>query len=104
MAAERGAGTRNDLDRRAAERVAAELARAASGGTPAVLAVVGGRSVGGIFAALQSAAVPWQSVHVLLADERLVPIDSDESNFKLVNADLVEALRERGGLPAGAGG
>ena len=101
MAAERWAGTRNDLDRRAAERVAAELARAASGGTRAVLAVVGGRSVGGIFAALQSAAVPWQSVHVLLADERLVPIDSDESNFKLVNADLIEPLRKRGVLPAG---
>jgi 6-phosphogluconolactonase len=100
MAAERWAGARDELDRRAAVRIAAELTRRARGGTPVVLAVVGGRSVGGIFAALQTADVPWERVHVVLADERLVPLDSDESNFKLIDADLIEPLRKSDALPA----
>jgi 6-phosphogluconolactonase len=101
MPAERWTGARDDLDRRAAERIGAELSRRArASADPLVLAVVGGRSVGGIFAALQKVPVPWTRVHVVLADERLVPIDSDDSNWKLVNVDLVEPLRRSGALPA----
>jgi 6-phosphogluconolactonase len=65
-----------------------------------VRGVVGGRSVGGIYPRLAAMPLPWDKVHVFLADERLVPIDSDESNFKLVRGDLLAGPIETGAMPA----
>lgn len=97
---ERWTGARADLDRRAAERVAARLHEASRSGAPVVLALVGGRSVGGIYASLRALDVPWKDVHVFLADERLVPLDDDRSNYKLIRADLLDPLERSGRLPA----
>jgi 6-phosphogluconolactonase len=96
---ERWTGDRSSLDRRAAERIAKALA-SVTRDRSAVLALVGGRSVGGIHAELAKLPVDWPRVHVFLADERLVPIDSDESNYKGIHADLVQPLVSAGKLPA----
>lgn len=95
---ERWPGDRSSLDGRAAARIAEALG-AVTRDRDAVLALVGGRSVGGIFAELANLPVEWARVHVFLADERLVPIDSDESNYKGIRADLVQPLVAAGKLP-----
>ena len=43
--------------------------------------------------------LPWHKLHVFLADERLVPVSSDESNFKLVKDDLLSAPLGDGRMP-----
>jgi 6-phosphogluconolactonase len=49
----------------------------------AVVGVCGGRSAASIFQALKMTKMPWKNVHFFMVDERLVPIDNNESNFKL---------------------
>jgi 6-phosphogluconolactonase len=66
-----------------------------------VLGVPGGRSAGAVFTALRDRPVPWERVHVFMADERLVPIESPDSNFSVVGAALIDPLRAAGRLPAG---
>ena len=44
--------------------------------------LVGGTSVPGVFGALLNSDTKWEKVHLFLADERLVPIESDQNNFK----------------------
>ncbi|MFH1400828.1 MAG: 6-phosphogluconolactonase [Nanoarchaeota archaeon] len=61
----------------------------------AVLALCGGRSVSGIYASLAEQDVPWSSVHIFMVDERLVPLDDGQSNFRLVKESLIDALGPR---------
>lgn len=92
-------GGRADLDAKGAEIVADRIERRAARQPNVVLGVVGGRSVGGIYKHLRDADLPWEQVHYFMADERLVPITSDESNFKLVRDDLIGTLIDSGKLP-----
>ena len=92
-------GDRDKLDRLAADAVVEAIQRQLARATHAVLGVVGGRSVGGIYSHLQSTDLPWEKIHVFLADERLVPITSDESNFKLVKSDLLSRPLQEGIMP-----
>lgn len=92
-------GERDDLDARAAALVCEALRERASAAPHVVLGVVGGRSVGGIYARLKAMDLPWAKLHVFLADERLVPVTSDESNYKLVAADLLAVPLADGRLP-----
>ncbi len=94
-------GAREELDGEAARIVAREIARLATQQAQVVLGVVGGRSVGGLYRGLAASDLPWERVHIFLADERLVPLGSDESNFKLVGADLLAPLRASGRIPEG---
>jgi 6-phosphogluconolactonase len=62
----------------------------------AVWALPGGRSVGGIFNILSNREdLDWSRVHFFMTDERLVPIEDDTSNFKLVLKKLFYPLLER---------
>lgn len=66
----------------------------------AVLAIPGGRSIAGIFKILESHhKLPWDKVHIFMADERLVPIDDEQSNFKLAWDSFIRNLIEHGTLP-----
>lgn len=61
----------------------------------AVIAVPGGRSVAAIFSNLRKYKLPWGQVHVFLLDERLVPADHPDSNYRLVREHLgCEAVPE----------
>ena len=91
-------GTRADLDRRAAEEVGAQLSRAAVDRGSAVLAVVGGRSVAGVFAHLAALELPWRRIQVFMADERLCPLSSPDSNWQVVEETLVGPLLQSGRL------
>jgi len=53
-----------------------------------VIALPGGRSVAGIYENLRDCPLPWGRVHIFLLDERLVPADHPESNYRLVQQHL----------------
>lgn len=49
-----------------------------------VLAIPGGRSVRSIWNILaEETHIDWSRIHIFMADERVVPPDHDDSNFKL---------------------
>lgn len=92
-------GERTTLDRQAADLVVEAIDARLRTAEQVVLGVVGGRSVGGIYARLREQELPWNKLHFFLADERLVPVTSDESNWKLVAADLLAVAQADGRLP-----
>lgn len=61
----------------------------------AFLAVSGGSTPRVMFDALAPLPVNWRRVHLFFVDERMVPPDSDQSNFKLANRHLAS----RAGIP-----
>lgn len=91
-------GGRTDLDREAAALVADAIRARLRDAPHVVLGLVGGRSVGGIYEQLRTYDLPWSKLHFFLADERLVPVTSDESNWKLVEADLLAEAQAAGKL------
>ena len=50
----------------------------------AVISIPGGRSVAGLLQKLSPQDVDWSKVEIFMIDERVVPIDDKESNFKQV--------------------
>lgn len=66
-----------------------------------VVAIPGGRSVGGIFELLKKDThIPWNKVHFFMVDERLVPLDDPDSNYKIANDLFLNDLIKSGKLPA----
>jgi 6-phosphogluconolactonase len=65
------------------------------------LAVPGGRSVAGIFKAMLHEPLEWERVHFFMVDERLVPIDHPDSNYKLLHAHLIDPLVRTGRIAPG---
>ena len=66
-----------------------------------VLAIPGGRSVACIWNLLaQEKAVPWNKIHVFMADERIVPPNHKDSNYLLAFEKFLKALIESGRMPA----
>jgi 6-phosphogluconolactonase len=53
-----------------------------------VLAIPGGSSVAGIFECLREQNIDGEKAHVFMVDERMVPIDHEDSNFRLVREHL----------------
>ena len=65
-----------------------------------VLAIPGGRSVAAIWKLLASDhRIPWRKIQVLMADERVVPITSGQSNYRLAYDTFLKKLIEAGELP-----
>lgn len=81
-------GTAGHLAERAASILAQAIRQCLSAKNAAVLAVPGGRSVAAIFASLRQQEVAWGQLHIFLLDERLVPADHENSNFRLVREHL----------------
>jgi 6-phosphogluconolactonase len=62
----------------------------------AILAVPGGRSAATIFQAMLREELDWRRVHFFIVDERLVPVDHPDSNFKLLQDHLIAPLVQAG--------
>ena len=60
----------------------------------AILAVPGGRSAAAIFKAMLAEDLDWRRVHFFIVDERLVPVDHPDSNFRLLREHLVAPLAQ----------
>ena len=64
------------------------------------LALPGGRSVQGLYEKLSQSEDPiWRKIHLFLVDERVVPRDDPESNFKLIKESFAETLVKKHILP-----
>jgi len=84
----------------AARSVAEGIKEALKDKDRAVLGLCGGRSAGGVCARLKSLEVPWKRVHIFMVDERIVPPESPERNFNLIEKSLTASLVRAGRLPA----
>jgi 6-phosphogluconolactonase len=92
---------KEEIDRQAAGVIEDAIGRLLEYQDYVVLAVLGGTSVSGIFEQLKSRKIPWQRVHVFMVDERLVPLDNPESNYRQVYDTLLSELITRDELPEG---
>jgi 6-phosphogluconolactonase len=84
------------LARAVAARVAAAAARAVGVRDHCSIALSGGRTPLALFEALRRPEfrdVQWDAVRILFADERAVPPDHPDSNYRLVREGLLEPLR-----------
>lgn len=88
-APERRFQSREALDRVLSEDVAAVLAAAIAARDKATLVVSGGSTPLGLFRLLADVELPWDKVTVLLADERWVGPDHEDSNEKLVRDNFL---------------
>ena len=59
------------------------------------ISLSGGSTPGPIYRRLADQSLPWEKIHWFWGDERHVPPDSDESNFRMVR----EALLDVAGVP-----
>ncbi|WP_166255557.1 6-phosphogluconolactonase [Marinobacter salicampi] len=84
------AADQQTLARHLAEFVARELSRAIDRDGRASLAVPGGSTPVQFFRALRTQALDWARVEITLTDERWVPQSSEDSNARLVNANLLQ--------------
>lgn len=95
------AAPRGVLEHFAADTIAQAISNHPHGEGPIILGLCGGRSVEGIYRLLaERADLPWQRVHIFLVDERRVPINHPDSNFRLVNETFTAPLVDTGALPA----
>ena len=80
---------RETLDQALAEHVKSKLARGISTRGVAHLVVSGGSTPAALFSLLADADLEWQHVVVMLADDRWVPADHEDSNERLVRETLL---------------
>ncbi len=88
-----------NLEEKAAEIISDSINTLLKQQETVVLAVPGGRSVSGIFGQLKVKKILWKKVHIFMVDERLVPINSKESNFKIIKENFIGELAKKGILP-----
>lgn len=65
------------------------------------VAVPGGRNVAKIFQVMQGEEIDWQRVHFFIIDERLVPSDHPDSNYKLLQENFIDPLARAGRIAPG---
>jgi 6-phosphogluconolactonase len=92
---------RRELEKKAAGIIEDSINRLLKAQDNVVLAVPGGKSVAGVFKELKEKGIQWNKVHIFMADERLVPIDDKDSNFRLAEESFIGELIEKGLLAEG---
>jgi 6-phosphogluconolactonase len=75
----------------AAERLAETIAAGRSEGRPVHLSVAGGNTPRATYRRLAGLVDDWEGVELWLGDERMVPLDDPESNYRLLAETLLEA-------------
>ncbi|GHG74599.1 6-phosphogluconolactonase [Alishewanella longhuensis] len=73
-----------------ASKLVAILTTAIAERDAAYLVVSGGRTPQALFQTLASTPLSWEKVTILLADDRYLPVDSEQSNERLVKATLLQ--------------
>ena len=89
---------KDELEKHAADIISRSINRLLEHQRTVVLGVPGGRSVSGIFRRFKEKNIPWKKVHVFMVDERLVPLNHPDSNFKLAKEHFIDELTRRGCL------
>ncbi len=94
-----------DRSRSALDRLAVSIIEESAAGLldkkdHLVFAIPGGRSVVGIFKLLkETSSIDWEKIHIFMLDERLVPPDDAESNFKLAEDLFIDGLIQKRSMP-----
>jgi 6-phosphogluconolactonase len=85
------------LAKRLAEDFRKALAEKAASGEPLIVALSGGHTPKAFFEVLAAppygGSLPWDKVVLFWGDERCVPPDNDESNFKMTNLSLLSRIK-----------
>jgi 6-phosphogluconolactonase len=81
--------------RRAAELIAGWLREALTARGQAHIALAGGTTPRRVFGLIGPLLDDWSAVHLWLGDERCVPLDDEESNWRLVRETLLADERVR---------
>lgn len=64
-----------------------------------VFGIPGGRNVSMIFNELKKKNIDWSRVHIFMVDERMVSLDSEDSNYKLAYDNFLGNLIENNKIP-----
>jgi 6-phosphogluconolactonase len=83
------AGDADAAARTTAERVAAVIAEARAERGTAHISLAGGRTPARAYRLLAQHVSDWSGVHLWFGDERCVPLDDPDSNYKMVIDDLL---------------
>lgn len=81
-----------DLPGRAAARIALELTKAIGERGRASLALAGGTTPKATYEALAGLPLEWQLVDIFFGDERCVPADHADSNYRMAKAALFDRI------------
>lgn len=81
-----------DLPARAAARIALELTKAVHGTGRASLALAGGTTPKATYEALAGLPLDWSAVDIFFGDERCVPSDHEDSNYRMAKAALFDRI------------
>jgi 6-phosphogluconolactonase len=81
-----------DLPVRAAERIALELTRALGERGSASLALAGGTTPKATYEALAQLPLAWSAVDIFFGDERCVPADHVDSNYRMAKSALFDRI------------
>jgi len=81
-----------ELPGRAAARIALELTKALDERGRASLALAGGTTPKATYEALAGLPLDWSKVDVFFGDERCVPADHEDSNYRMAKAALFDRI------------
>jgi 6-phosphogluconolactonase len=81
-----------DLPGRAAARIAAELTKAAFARGSASIALAGGTTPKATYEALAGLPLDWSQIDVFFGDERCVPAEHEDSNYRMAKAALFDRI------------
>lgn len=85
--------SKDELDVQAAKTIAESIMSLLKKQEHVVFATAGGRSVATLFQRLSLIdSIPWEKIHIFMVDERIVPLDHSDSNFKLVKMNLIDNI------------
>ncbi len=90
----RVARDKDDLRRLAADLLATEIRAAVVARGVCSLALSGGSTPGPVYEELGNSDLPWSELEIYFADERAVPADHADSNYKLVKDTLLRSHPE----------
>lgn len=82
----------NDLPARAAARIALELTKAIGARGKASLALAGGTTPKATYEALAGLPLEWSVIDIFFGDERCVPADHSDSNYRMAKAALFDRI------------
>lgn len=81
-----------DLPARAAARIARELTQAVHERGRASLALAGGTTPKATYEALAGLPLDWSKVDIFFGDERCVPAEHEDSNYRMAKAALFDRI------------
>ncbi len=99
-------GSKQNCDQKVVEIIQKSILKILKKKKVAVLGLCGGRSIQGIFRLLaqdtrtqEAISIPWPKVQLFWVDERLVPLDHPESNYRLAQELFIDELIKKERLP-----